>query len=213
MIEMPRYEVRVRIDLNERSLAWPEQGHDLLGESLNPTFSDLSTSTWEETETALAGELHLLNGCVRDAESVEHLDQLLKHYLDGDEEEDLSDDALEFGVGAPTFALNAAGCFTILSCNGHGAGHGVGYPYVLFCVRPGAVPLLIAAAGEANVGLINGRDGCCEVFSDRMDGLLAFAAALVKRAPDFRHLPPRSAGARPKDQLLIVFDDDSQERN
>jgi hypothetical protein len=69
---------------------------------------------------------------------------------------------LDFGTAAATLALNAAGCPTIMSCNGHGRSE----PYVGFWLPVAKLALLEEAAAAAGVGLGNSINGAVAVYSD-----------------------------------------------
>jgi hypothetical protein len=184
VIKVPQYPVRVRVEIDEGILCQPIVDQAYLRLS-NHEYIDMKESTWEEAEYTLLHEHNIFCDSLKRAENDEHFDEL----LDNDYYETIIEICCgcDFGVAAATQALNAAGCFTFFSCNGHK--HGQGYPFILFHVRLGILPTLIEAANESHTGLVNGGEGCAEIFSDSMDGLMRFAASLLTRRNQFERLP------------------------
>jgi hypothetical protein len=167
--------------------------------------------TWGEVDRILAVEVELIQRCAdkaatsaefqgffRKAESEFTLD------LPNGDEDFSTLPPLDLGTAAATLALNAAGCPTIMACNGHQTG----YPYIAFWGRSQHVPLLAEAATTAGVGLINGLNGCLEILSDRPDGLTSIAAAVRDRSARFavlrRALPKTNPVAKRQLQLPIT---------
>lgn len=89
---------------------------------------------------------------------------------------------LDFGVAGLVDALTATGCVTISSCNGGVMGdvHTESFPWIIFHAPRTLIDLLLQAATEANVGLVNTHAGMLEAYSDEIIKFNNMADRLIK---------------------------------
>ncbi len=141
---------------------------------------DLRKATWQDAIEAT----QLEQGLFVELEGQLLAGRTFEEALSLAEDDFLQEDieGLDFGISAAVLTLNAMGFPTIYSCSGHGTS----YPFVSFWCRKVQVPLFIDVATSAKIGLINGNDGCVEVFSDDFRGLLRFALTIQPRRNEFQ---------------------------
>jgi len=184
MMFQPKFDVEVRIAVAVRDMRWPREGPAEYGESANRGYVDLTSVAWEEVDDILSVEASVIDSCMRAANEAEEFRAIFREAeaefgeradREESDEEFLGAAFLDLGTAAATLALNAAGCPSIMACNGHQTG----YPYIAFWARREHVSLLREAAEAAHVGLINGMSGGLEVYSDVADGLVRFAGELI----------------------------------
>jgi hypothetical protein len=195
----PRFGVEVRVQIDTGDLGWPGFGVDSYARSNCRTYENLTRARWRDVDAAVAIEDRLIGQCVDLASNGEEFADMFKdaestfgELGDFDHDDFFEYAFLDLGVASATLALNAAGCPTLTSCNGHYTG----YPWIGFLCRPDKLPLVHEAANLAQVGLINADDGTVEAFSDRPDGLLAFAKELRRRSAQFRRIRSRRQAMR-----------------
>ncbi len=94
-------------------------------------------------------------------------DEFLEEYAD-------FDTGLDLMVITATLALNAAGCPTRMSCNGHGRQ----LAYVDFWIRSPNVARVCGAANRSGIGLCNCDSGGLIAETDEPMGFLRFAREL-----------------------------------
>jgi hypothetical protein len=197
----PKFDVDVRIHVSESKVHWPAEGVASYGQSVNRDYTDLRSATWKQVGNTLKVEEALVSECT----SASSDGALWKDCFRVAESDFADDDSglptfLDLGTAAATIALNAAGCSTIMSCNGHQTG----YPYIAFWGRKKHVVLIQEAAEAAGVGFVNGLNGALEVFSDAPDGLIRLAGELHKRSASFRALR-KLRSKRPKPDIQMAF--------
>lgn len=158
-----------------------------VGYDNNRNYMNLRGARWRDVDRLIDVEEQLMTPCLTEATDQESFNQLWARAREGfdlpDELEDAptiaeSAYALDFGTAAATLALNAAGCPTIISCNGHGRWE----PYVGFWLPIAKLALLQEAAAAAGIGLGNSINGAVAAYSATPDGLLRFAKELRRRS-------------------------------
>ena len=186
-----RCNVAVRIELDPQRVA----GHAdcaAYGFDLNRQFVDLRGTNWTEARETLVDEQEVIRFVRQDVANGYRFAECFERA----ECEFRLQSELDLGVAAAVLMLNASGCPTLYSCNGHQTG----YPYVVFWAHHEYLALLIAVARSSRVGIINGVDGCLEVFAGSRDGLLLFAEEISERSREFREIRRRTAERRRKGQ-------------
>src|SRR6266542_3544997 len=191
MRRIPHFEIEVAIRVDLSQVLWPsnptQYGHDN-----NRNYINLRGARWRDVDRMIAVEGELLGPClaeVRDDKYDELWEQASNAFELQYEVEDFPDCfeaayGLDFGTAAATLALNAAGCPTIMSCNGHGRSES----YVGFWLPTAELALLEQAAASARAGLGNSINGAVAVYSEMLDGLLRFAIAMRARSAAFRRI-------------------------
>ena len=183
-----RYDIAIRVSVDSSQLADcppdPESLREtMLAANVNLEFQDLSQVTWGEVEETIDAEAEIIDDAMSQARDAQHLDELLEaadEYFRWEADVDGSQGSwLDLGTRGAVFALNAAGCPTFTSCAGHDDGRGPGFPYVAFYAPRRQGEFLVRAAKASDVGLVNSNGGL-EVFSDRIEGLLAFAREICR---------------------------------
>ncbi len=201
MVFQPKFDVEIRIAVAVKDMRWPREGPAEFGESANRGYVDLTTVTWEDVDETLPVETAVIDKCRRAASGADEFRAIFceaeaefgeRADVEESDEGFLGAAFLDLGTASATLALNAAGCPTIMACNGHQTG----YPYIAFWARRERVPALRGAAEAAKVGFINGISGGLEVFSDVPDGLVRFAGELRQRAESFRNVKPEKRSRR-----------------
>jgi hypothetical protein len=87
---------------------------------------------------------------------------------------------LDFGIASTVVALSALGCVPVMSCRGRSLGahtHQYPAPMATFYAREAHVPVLLRAAEQADVFIVN-AGAKLEVYSEDLRKMHAFAAAL-----------------------------------
>lgn len=188
----PRCDVEIRIAVDLRQLRWPSEGPLMYGHEMNLEFKDLKRPAWRTVRRVLAEEMEScrwVTDCFADGGDFDDAFREAEFDFSGGRAR------LDLAVAGAVLALNAAGYPTFYSCNGHQHG----YPDIAFWTRRTQVTLLEDAARAAGVGLINGVNGCVEVFADQRNGLIRFGiemAARGKRAITARNRPKAATGGR-----------------
>ncbi len=176
-------------------LRWPtgSEAEDDSGLGCNRQYADFRSMTWRDFEEARREEQDLLTRLLSTDEPENELSEIENEAEEADEPYPLM--GLDVGVASTVVALSAARCTPVSSCNGgvFGRRHHESYPLVLFCARPVQVPLLLAAAVRADVGLINADSGFLLVYTGDIAKMTAFADELSSARREFRELRFRSA--------------------
>ncbi len=168
------FELEIARVIRPHDLTWVE-GEDAANDTglgCNRDYVDLRATTWAEVREALKIERGFLKRRVP--------------ALDGLELLEIQD--LDIGVAGATLALAAAGCIPFTSCNGGALGghHQEAYPLVAFYLPEPAIEAVVAAASDANVGLLQcPSSGTVHAFACRLSNMHAFAVALCARRRRF----------------------------
>lgn len=186
----PGDEVEIIRDVNLAKLRWPSNKYE--ARIQNRAYENFGRVSWETVQEVLAREEAFLARYSRlDGEtSKEFHSRVLNAELTSDDWEDLCQQPgglFDIGVASAVFALLAAGCLTVTSCNG-GEGHPEPCPLVSFWCRPTQVPSLLSHAEEAGCGLENSVGGTLIVYAVDIHNLLSFARALLARRSTLRTL-------------------------
>jgi len=164
-------EVLIRRKVDTLSLTWPAAGLSQPGH-WNRYYGDMRGFSWKHARETFEFEEATLSLHSWNAEAAQESLQ------ESDSLERLC--GLDVGVASTVFALSAAKCAPISSCNG-GPGHNEYYPIVVFFSSWRQVTVLLESATEANCGLENSHDGTLVVYAEAVKGLLDFARALIAR--------------------------------
>ncbi len=166
-------DVLIKREVNTSALLWPDEvALEHYGSAGNRLYEDMRGFSWEATAALVDLEETLLS---------EHRWDLYAA-MQNLEDEDIDDTlrGLDFGVASTVFALSAAGCIPTDSCVG-GSGHTQPCPVVKFFAPVSVVPYLLAAASEADCGMINEYDGRLLVYSTTAKDMIRFARTMVLR--------------------------------
>lgn len=163
--------------LSDDALEAADEAGELDG---NQHYMDLSTATWADVAYALAVEGRLILELEEAADAAVLEASLCESRDLEDEREALWH--LDVGVAAPVMALNALGAHTALSCNGgvFGGKHLRDYPSIRFYPRHAPLDVLLDAARESGVGLIE-EGGRALLYSGTVQDLQRFARELLER--------------------------------
>ena len=176
-------------------LRWPtgSEAEDDSGLGCNRQYADFRSMTWHDFEEIRREEQGLLARLLSTDEPEDELAEIEREAEEADEPYPLM--GLDVGVASTVVALSAARCTPVSSCNGgvFGRRHHESHPLVLFCARPAHVPLLLAAAVKADVGLVNADSGYLLVYSGDISKMTAFADELSSARQGFRALRFRDA--------------------
>lgn len=168
-------DVEIRIDVDQKLLAWPSGGPLAYGHEMNLQFKDLKRPSWRRVRRVLDEEREL---CASVTDQLLNGEDFYEAFCEAEFEFSEAVTNLDLAVAGAVLALNASGYATFYSCNGHQHG----YPDIALWTRRTQLPLLIESARAAEVGLINGANGCIEVFADRRNGLIGFGDELARSA-------------------------------
>jgi hypothetical protein len=193
-----KFSIEIERKVDTEALAWPEsymcEGDSGLGG--NRGYMDLRRASWGDAARILAFE----NSLMMRLGTADDLTATLDTINDELYEDDEGLWGLDIGVASAVVALSAARCIPCTSCNGgcFGDHHHENYPIVSFYAKPAWVPYLLAAAEEAEVGLINDDRGSILVYADNISSMMLFASALIARRKKFAQLrtkSPRTSGS------------------
>jgi hypothetical protein len=187
-------------------LRWPDEGTVQAGFNSNRLYEHLSGITWKAVDQLIHEESQLTSRLRQAVADGEDPTDWLEHERDRDDDS-LAGGLLDHGVIAATYALNAAGCPTLTSCNGHGGSD----HHVVCWVRPNRVGLLIEAAQVAGVGVAVTAEGAVFLYGHRAEAMIRFAAELRARSGRLRQMrrpanvprdPQQSTGPRHEQMAL-----------
>ena len=146
---------------------------------LNHSYIDMRGYSIADAEHVVAEEYELLSAIAAVEGDIERVDELIEQLY-----EDASElSGFDVGTAGTIFALSAAGAAPISSCNGGllgEPGHSSQVPHILFSVELSHLELILSAADEAKVGVIN-NSGHVEVFAATIPALNAFAMAILRK--------------------------------
>lgn len=183
-------DVEIERSADADGLRWPtgSEAEDDSGLGCNRQYADFRSMTWRDYEEIRREEQDLLARLLTTDDPEEELAEVENEADEADEPYPLM--GLDVGVASTVVALSAARCTPVSSCNGgvFGRRHHESYPLVLFCARPPHVPLLLAAAANADVGLINADAGFLLVYAGEVAKMMAFADELSSARREFRAL-------------------------
>ena len=168
--------IRRRVD--PLSLTWPAASLSQ-PEYWNRLYIDMRGYSWKYAREILEFEEGVL------AQNSWNVDAAQESLEDCESLERLC--GLDIGVASTVFALSAAKCAPISSCNG-APGHGEYYPIVVFFSRLPRIADLLESASEAGCGLENSDDGTLVVYAETVKGLLDFARELIARRKTLKSL-------------------------
>lgn len=172
-------------ELDPVKLDWPSE-EEAASDSLeaNHDYVDLRGIDWPEVERILALERRVAERLAISPDAPAEWDAIARELRDAAVHvADIIDGplyGLEPGTASAVLALSALGAVPFWS-DGGGLQSGAGIiacPSVRFFALPSHVDALLAAAKAADVAL-QPDDGRCVVRTERSDGLLAFAEALL----------------------------------
>jgi hypothetical protein len=181
------YAVRAVQKVDASKLRWPSEEDAASGdfESLNRDYVDLRMLSWSEARSIFELEGRLIGRFEQirtrtDALALRSDYARVDHELFG----------LDLGVASTVVALSAARCIPIGSCNAgaFGGKHTHPSPAVGFWCRRTAVPLLVKAAREARVALLNHRHGEVFVNGATILRMRNFAWQILEKQPEFEAL-------------------------
>jgi hypothetical protein len=175
----------------------------------NREYADMRRMAWREYREVAAYEFAL----VAQLENLD--DDGRSDLLDALENDDeiMALMGLDPGVASVVIALSAARCAPFTSCNGGAFGdrHHEHYPIVGFFCREPLIPLLLACAEAASVGLVC-QGGGLLVYSRTIADMMAFGSALHDHRKAFGEMKladPRAkianAGPAETDGQLDLF--------
>lgn len=164
-------EVLIERSVNPREMGWPSAAELAEEGYFNRGYQDLRGLSWDEASSVLKLERMLIARRRGDI-------KVATESISDTESESLGD--LDLGVAAAVFALSAAKCAPISSCNGS-LGHAEAYPLVAFYCRKGRVRAIINAAALADCGVQNGSSGSLVLYAGNVERLLNFAEALIEQ--------------------------------
>jgi len=175
----PTYDVQTRIVVADRDY-WVGKQIVAAGRAVNRDFVDLRRRvSWKDVPEILEEEAEHLHHWFCDGYAAT-TDWISSHPPETWVTGNYCD--LDLGTAGAVATLNAAGCPTCWSCNGHDHGAPGGHPHVGFWARAAHLPLLRECAKAACVGLIESGRGSLLLFSDRADGLHSFAREMFRNA-------------------------------
>jgi hypothetical protein len=157
----------------------------------NLMYEDISGTAWPEVEAVILQEDELIRAAAEAATDGDDFDRLVNYELEqrypGDDFDvgPLSEFAgLDVGVMSAVAALSAAGCVTTTSCRGHRR-HGEPSPLVRFATDEERLPVVQAAASNANCGLLLDEDGMLQLYAANVLALVEFARQMLQRRQAF----------------------------
>jgi hypothetical protein len=180
----PRFDVDIRIDVDVARLHLPSSARSAFDGMFNSEYRSLWRSSWMRAAFLAKVEKELIDQCIADACDADDF-----HGRFRETELEFDEDFLDLGVAAAVRTLNAAGCATFTSCNGHQHG----FPTILLTATAEQADLLSQAADSAETGLVNHVDGALEAFADWPGGLVRFAEELERLKKTFITIKRRRA--------------------
>jgi hypothetical protein len=179
------FAVKLVRSVDPSSLEWPQPGQAIseYGLGQNREYVDLRRFTWGAVERILRYERSLMDRLKPADRSLEELEEEL---------EETNDRlfGLDVGVASAVVALSASRCVPFTSCNAGAfsdGGHFEVYPLVAFYAKPPWVPILLATADRARIGLTN-NGGAVVAFVDDIYKLAQFAKGLYQRRGEINRL-------------------------
>jgi hypothetical protein len=167
MAYRPRLYVDLRIEVDLERLRLPPGATSAFDGMFNGEYRSVWRSSWTKAAALAKIEKALIDEYIADASDADDFyDRFREAELAFGEE-----DFLDLGVAAAVRALNAAGCGTFTSCNGHQNA----CPTIVLATTVEEVQLLKQAARAAEIGLVNHVDGALEAFADWPGRLIRFA--------------------------------------
>jgi len=177
-------EVLIERSARAADLEWPtmEVATGADGESINRAYVHLRQVSWADVKRIAAIE----------TKAIEERTSSSRECLDDERSDELYDSlfGLDLGVAAAVFALAAAKCVPLYSCNGE-RGHNDSYPVVVFRCRKERLPDLMAIAERIGCGLVNGRSGTAVLYSGRLERMMEFGRELLESRARLSRLRPR----------------------